>query len=145
MNSTQRHLYGLIVALTLIGLSLFFYRHHFLDVPFTDTENVNSWMIEANLHFVAEDNKPVKASFTVPYLPPNFAILDEYFVAQNYGITTSLNGYNRQVVWSLRRAATKPQSLYYRAVVRETDNAPPVLGKPPHNKIDLLDENQKLL
>lgn len=144
MNSTKRHLYGLIIALTVTGLSMFFYRHHVLDVPFTDTENVNSWMIEANLHFVAEDNKPVKASFTVPYLPPNFAILDEYFVAQNYGITTSLNGYNRQVVWSLRRASTQAQSLYYRAVVRETDNAPPVLGKPPHKKLDLLDDNQKI-
>ncbi len=144
MNATQRHLYGLIITLVIIGLSLFVYRHQVLDVPFTDSENVNSWMVEANLHFSAESNKPVKASFTVPYLPPNFAILDEYFVAQNYGITTSLNGYNRQVLWSLRRAAAKPQSLYYRAVVRETDNAPPVLDKPTHSKTVVLDENQKI-
>ncbi len=144
MTATQRHLYGLIIILLITGLSLFFYRHHVLDVPLTDTENVNSWMIEANLHFTSETNIPVKASFTIPYLPPNFTILDEYFVAQNYGITTSLNGYNRQVVWSLRRATAKSQSLYYRAIVRETDNAPPVLGKPPHNKIALLDDNQKI-
>ena len=144
MTSAQRHLYGLIIALIVIGLSLFFYRHHFLDVPLTDSEDVNSWMIEANLHFVADDNTPLKANFTIPYLPPNFAILDEYFVAQNYGITTSLNGYNRQVVWSLRRATSKLQSLYYRAIVRETDNAPSVLGKPPHIKVDLLDDNQKI-
>ncbi|MCX7090183.1 MAG: inactive transglutaminase family protein [Legionellales bacterium] len=144
MTATQRHLYGLITALLIIGLSLFFYRHQVLDVPFTDTENVNSWMIEANLHFTSEPNVPVKASFNIPYLPPNFTILDEYFVAQNYGITTSLNGYNRQVVWSLRRATAKSQSLYYRAIVRETDNGPPVLGKPPHSKVTLLDENQKI-
>jgi len=144
MTTTQRHLYGLITALVIIGLSLFFYRHNILDVPLTDTENVNSWMIEANLHFIADGNKPLKASFTVPYLPPNLAILDEYFVAQNYGITTALNGYNRQVVWSLRRPTTKPQSLYYRAIVRETDNAPYVLHKPPHNKIVILDDNQQI-
>lgn len=144
MTATQRHLYGLITALLVIGFSLFFYRHHVLDVPFTDTENINSWMIEANLHFIAEPNVPVKASFNIPYLPPNFTILDEYFVAQNYGITTSLNGYNREVVWSLRRATAKNQSLYYRAVVRETDNAPPALGKPPHIKPILLDENQNI-
>ncbi len=144
MNSTQKHIYSLITALIIIGLSLFFYRHHVLDVPLTDSENVNSWMIEANLHFIAENNKPLKASFTIPYLPPNFTILDEYFVAQNYGITTALNGYNRQVVWSLRRPTTKPQSLYYRAIVRETDNAPPVLTKPPHNKMMALDDNQKI-
>lgn len=144
MTATSKHLYGLIVTLLVIGLSLFFYRHHVLGVPLTDSENVNSWMIEANLHFIAENNKPVKASFTIPYLPPNLVILDEYFVAQNYGITTALNGYNRQVVWSLRRSTTKSQSLYYRAIVRETDNFNTSLTKPPHNKVILLDENKKL-
>lgn len=144
MTATHRHLYGLVATLFILGFSLFFYRHHVLDVPFTDTENVNSWMVEANLHFTAETNTPLKASFTIPYLPPNFTILDEYFVAQNYGITTSLNGYNRQVVWSLRRPTAKSQSLYYRAIVRETDNTPPVLGKPPRNQVALLDDNQKI-
>ncbi len=143
MTSSTRHLYGLLAALLVISLSVFFYRHHVLGVPLTDSESVNSWMIEANLHFVADNNKPVKANFTIPYLPPNLVILDEYFVAQNYGITTTLNGYNRQVVWSLRRSTTKLQSLYYRAIVRETDTNNPVLTKPPHSKMLLLDDNKK--
>ena len=87
MNSTNRHLYGLIITLFIIGFSFFCYRHFILEVPLTDSENVNSWMIEANLKFKGDKNVPVKASFTIPYMPPYFAILDEYFIAHNYGVT----------------------------------------------------------
>ncbi len=142
MSSSKRHLYGLIVTLFFVGMGLFFYRHLILDVPLTDTEKVNSWMIEANLRFVADRNVPVKASFTIPYMPPYVAILDEYFVAQNYGVTTNSNGYNRRAIWSLRRSAG-PQSLYYRAVLRETDNNDVYLSRPVKIKAALLEESQK--
>ena len=117
MKSTKRHLYGLIITLFVVGLSVFLYRHLVLDVPLTDNETVNSWMIEANLRFTAEHNMPVKASFTIPYMPPNFAILDEYFISHNYGVTTNLIGYNRRAIWALRRSKGS-QSLYYRAIFR---------------------------
>ena len=142
MNSTKRHLYGLIITLFVVGMSFFFYRHFMLDVPLTESETVNSWMIEANLRFTAEKNMPVKASFTIPYMPPYFAILDEYFVSHNYGVTTSLNGYTRRAVWSLRRS-TGPQSLYYRAIFRETDNNEAYLPKPHILKAPPLAENIK--
>ncbi|STX39989.1 inactive transglutaminase family protein [Legionella feeleii] len=142
MKSNKRHVYGLILTLFLVGIGLFFYRHLVLDVPLTDTETVNSWMVEANLRFTAERNTPVKASFTIPYMPPYFAILDEYFVSHNYGVTTNLNGYNRQTVWSLRRSSGA-QSLYYRAIFREIDNNESSLGKPPMVKAQPLLENQK--
>lgn len=142
MNSNRHHLYGLIIALFLIGVSVFCYRHFVLDVPLTANETVNSWMIEANLRFTAENNKPVKASFTIPYMPPYFAILDEYFISHNYGVTTTLNSYNRRAVWSLRRS-TGPQSLYYRAVFRETDNNEAYLPKPHTLKSPPLAENIK--
>ena len=140
MNSTKRHLYGLILTLFVVGMSIFFYRHFILDVPLTDNETVNSWMIEANLRFTAAHNAPVKASFTIPYMPPYFAILDEYFISQNYGVTTTLNGYNRRAVWSLRRSKGS-QSLYYRAIFRETDYNESFLSKPPHLKTIPLTEN----
>ena len=142
MNSTRRHLYGLIITLFVVGISVFFYRHFVFDVPLTDSENVNSWMIEANLRFTAEKNMPVKASFTIPYMPPYFAILDEYFISHNYGVTTGLNGNNRRAVWSLRRS-TGPQSLYYRAIFRETDNNEAYLSKPHLLKAPPLAENIK--
>jgi hypothetical protein len=142
MKSNKNHLYGLIITLFLIGMSLFFYRHLYLDVPLTDSENVNSWVIEANLRFIPERDVPIKASFTIPYMPPHFAILDEYFVAQNYGITTHLNGNNRRAVWSHRRSKG-PQSLYYRAIFRETDSNESYLVSPPKFKLIPLQDNQK--
>ncbi len=142
MKSTKRHLYGLIITLFIVGMGIFFYRHLILDVPLTDTETVNSWMIEANLRFVSERNMPVKASFTIPYMPPHFAILDEYFVAQHYGVTTNLNGNNRRTVWALRRS-NGPQSLYYRAIFHEMEGNDAYLAKPRPMKILSLEENKK--
>ncbi|OGV39244.1 MAG: hypothetical protein A3F46_06205 [Legionellales bacterium RIFCSPHIGHO2_12_FULL_42_9] len=141
MKSNKRHIYSLIITLFILGFGIFFYRYMVLDVPLTDTETVNSWMVEANLRFTADKNVPVKASFIIPYLPPYFAILDEYFVSHNYGVTTNLNGYNRQTVWSLRRG-NGSQSLYYRAIFRETDSNGAFLGRPPVLKRQILPENQ---
>ncbi len=142
MKSNKRHIYGLIFTLLMVGASIFFYRYLILDVPLRDTETVNSWMVEANLRFTADRNTPVKASFIIPYMPPYFAILDEYFVSHNYGVTTNLSGYNRQTVWTLRRSSGM-QSLYYRAIFRETDNNESPLGVPPLVKAQPLAENQK--
>ncbi|KTD17995.1 inactive transglutaminase family protein [Legionella jordanis] len=142
MKSNRHHVYGLILTLAIVGLGVFFYRYSVLDVPLTDTETVNSWMVEANLRFTAQRNTPVKASFSIPYMPPYFAILDEYFVSHNYGVTTNLSGYNRVTIWSLRRSSGV-QSLYYRAIFRETDNNDSSLVKPPPVKAPLLGEHEK--
>lgn len=144
MKSNTRHVYGLILTLFIIGMGLFSYRHFMLGVPLTDSETINSWMVEANLHFTTDHNTPIKASFVIPYMPPHFIILDEYFVGQNYGITTNLTGYNRHVVWSLRRSMGKPQSLYYRAIVRETESNDLDLPKPPRLQIRTLDETMQM-
>lgn len=142
MKSTKRHVYTLSIVLCLIGLGLFTYRYKVLDVPLTNNETINSWMIEANLRFTPEPHAPVKASFTIPYMPPYFAILDEYFISQNYGVTTNLNGYNRRAVWTLRRS-TGTQSLYYRAIFRGTDHREAYLKKPPRMKQQTLPDNQQ--
>lgn len=142
MKSQKRHVYGLIITLFLVGIAIFSYRHLILDVPLSDTENVTSWMIEANLRYIPEKNMPVKASFTIPYISPYFTILDEYFVSKNYGVSTTLAGYNRHVVWTLRRG-NGAQSLYYRAIFRETEHNEFYLPKPQKVKVDSLAENQK--
>lgn len=142
MKNNTRHVYGLIFTLFILGSAIFFYRHFVLDVPLTDTETINSWMVESNLRFVADPNTPIKASFNIPYLPPHFAILDEYFVSRNYGVTTNLNGDNRETVWSIRRAHG-PQSLYYRAIFRQADSNESILSAPPAIKSQPLDDSQK--
>ena len=142
MKSNTRHVYGLIITLFLLGLGLFLYRHLVLDVPLTDTETINSWTVESNLRFIADNNTPIKASFNIPYLPPHFAILDEYFVSRSYGVTTNLNGSNRETVWSIRRAHGA-QSLYYRAIFRQTDSNESALPKPTAIKSQSLNESQR--
>ncbi|GGI87159.1 inactive transglutaminase family protein [Legionella impletisoli] len=142
MTSNKRHLYGLIVVLFMVGFSIFFYRYAILGVPLTETEDINTWTVEANLKFIADKNVPVKASFTIPYMPPYYSILDEYFVSQNYGVTTNLVGNNRVAVWSLRRGSGG-QSLYYRAIFRESGMPDTPLSKPPVIKPQPLAENQK--
>lgn len=135
MNHRQRHVYLLIIALLVVGVSTLLYRHNVLSVPFKDKEMVNSWTVEASLRFHAERNKPIKANFFIPYMPLGFAILDEYFVSQNYGITTNLVGDNRQTVWSIRRAKGD-QTLYYRAIFRETNEYRSLLAKPGPVKVE---------
>lgn len=142
MKNNRRHVYGLILTLLVLGTGIFLYRHFVLDVPLTDTETINSWMVESNLRFVADPNTPIKASFNIPYLPPHFAILDEYFVSRNYGVTTNLNGDNRETVWSIRRAHGA-QSLYYRAIFRQTEGNESPLSAPSPVKTQPLEESQK--
>lgn len=141
MKNNSRHVYGLIFTLFFVGVAVFMYRHFVLDVPLTDTETVNSWMVESSLRFNAEKNTPIKASFNIPYLPPHFAILDEYFVSRNYGVITNLSGYNRQTVWSIRRAKG-PQSLYYRAIFRQSAHTESPLTAPPAVTLPPLSESQ---
>jgi hypothetical protein len=135
MKTPKKHLYLLIFFLMIIGSCIFAYRHFVMGVPLKDNDTVNTYTLEANLKFVAEKMHPIKASFSIPYLPPHFSILDEYFIAQNYGISTHLNGPNRQAVWTQRRGAG-PQSLYYRAILKANDPhsntksfKPPVIKK----------------
>jgi hypothetical protein len=142
MQKNKRHVYGLIAILFLIGITIFSYRHWVLDVPLNDTENVNSWMVEANLRFISDPHTPVKASFTIPYLTPYYTILDEYFVSHNYGVSTNLGEFNRNVVWTLRRSHGA-QSLYYRAILRETEKNEASLPKPQKLKVITLPDNQK--
>lgn len=117
----KTHLNFLILFLFFISLAIFCYRYFLLGVPLTAEEEVKSWTVEANLKFTPAANKPIKASFSIPNMPPHYAILDEYFVSYNYGVITSLEGANRETVWSKRRASGT-QSLYYRAIFRRTKN-----------------------
>lgn len=119
LRSSKQHLTFLITSLLLLGGSIFFYRYFSLGVPLTPMEVVDSWTIEASLKFNAQ-GKSVKADFIVPNMPPSYTVLDEYFVTHDYGVTTSDKSFNRETVWSIRRA-NGLQSLYYRGMYRKTD------------------------
>jgi hypothetical protein len=142
MIKNNKHIYFLILSLFLIGSVVFCYRHWVLDVPLKDTETVNSWVVEANLKFKVRGNAPIQAKFMIPYSPPNLAILDEYFISHHYGVNTNLEGLNRQIVWSLRRGHGL-QSLYYRAILKQTQTDDLKLPPPPLVKTAPVSENQQ--
>jgi hypothetical protein len=119
----KRHLYLLTLSLTLIGLSLFLYKVLVLGFPLTPHGISDIWNVEARITFVAH-NKPVKVSLFIPRPTRRFAIVNENFISQGYGITTATEDGNHQAVWSIRKSKGQ-QTIYYRAVVRRVSTKKP--------------------
>ncbi|MCA9473426.1 MAG: inactive transglutaminase family protein [Nitrospirales bacterium] len=115
----KRHLYILVLCLVSVGLGLFFFKVFVLHFPLTPQTQVELWIVEAHLTFFAKD-KPVKVSLALPRNTRRYAIVDENFISQGYGLTTVKDEDNRRATWSIRNANGK-QHLYYRATVRRVD------------------------
>ena len=102
-----------------LGLGLFAFKTVVLQFPLIPQTQVELWIVEAHLTFFAK-NKPVKASLALPRNTRRYAIVDENFISQGYGLTTVKDEDNRRATWSIRNANGK-QHLYYRATVRRVD------------------------
>ena len=132
----KRHLYLLVLCLSVLGLGLFFYKAVVLQFPLIPQTQAELWIVEVHLTFFAK-NKPVKASLALPRNTRRYAIVDENFISQGYGLTTVKDDQNRRATWSIRKANGK-QHLYYRATVRRVevddphrDVRPPEIIQPP--------------
>ena len=127
---SRRHLYFLALGLTIIGLGLFLYKALILSFPLTPHRVSDIWNLEARIVFAAH-NKPVKVSLLIPCPIQGLAIVNENFISQGYGITTTIEEGNLQAVWSKRKIKGQ-QTLYYRAVVRRISaKKPGSLLRPP--------------
>ena len=121
----KRHLYILALSLALIGLGLFAYKAIVLQFPLTSDTSALIWNLEVHATFTAK-KKPIKVGMYIPRNTSQYAILDENFISQGYGLaTTTPDEGNRRAIWSIRKAKGK-QSLYYRAIIRRmpTDHEP---------------------
>jgi len=124
------HLFFLTLCLTIIGLGLFLYKTFVLGFPLTPHRVSDIWNLEVRIAFVAR-NEPAKVSLLIPSPTQGFAITDENFISQSYGINTTTEGGNRQAVWSKRRIKGQ-QTMYYRAVVRRVNiKKPDSVLRPP--------------
>jgi hypothetical protein len=113
----MRHLYILALSLALIGFGLFTYKAVVLKFPLFPDTSALLWNLEVHASFTAQD-KPIKMGIYIPRNTSRYVILDENFISQGYGLsTTTPDEGNRRAVWSIRKASGK-QSLYYRAVIR---------------------------
>lgn len=114
------HIVMVSVVLSLLGLSLFFYKAYHLEFPLKPNKEAQSWYIEAKIAFTPSPDKPAQVSFFIPQNTSNYAIVDESFISQAYGQATKrdkLTG-NRMVTWS-KRQVKDHQVLFYRAVLYE--------------------------
>jgi len=124
------HLYVLACGLIFIGLGLFFYKALVLGFPLSPQKVSEVWNVEAHISFFAQ-NKPAKVSLFIPRTARRFAIVNENFISQGFGITTATEGGNRRAEWAIRKAKGK-QILYYRAEIRRIEtNEAGVAVKPP--------------
>lgn len=111
----NRHLYILAGALCFVGVGLFLYKVLFLELPLRPQEKVRNWVVEARLTFDAA-KAPVKVSLFIPRNERSYTILDQSFLSEGYGLTTSDDGDNKRALFSIREA-DGPQTIYYRFVV----------------------------
>lgn len=118
MDSTSKHLYGLIGVLVIVGIVFTLLARFSMGLPFSPAETQEVWTVEANLTFDAKEGKPIKAEMYIPDLQAGYQILRENFIAGQYGIAEEKLIYNRRAIYSTRRAEGQ-QSLYYRVSVRE--------------------------
>lgn len=107
------HVKLLALALTAFGLTLCWYKVTRLGLPLLPTEKAEVWTVEARIEFKARRNAPVKVQFFIPRQPAGYTVVDENFVASNYGLTTEDDGSRRSAQWAVRKV-TGYQVLYYR-------------------------------
>jgi hypothetical protein len=131
------HVKLLALGLTILGITLCYYKVTWLGLPLWPTKQAEVWTIEARIEFRAKKRKPVKVQFCIPHLPPGFTVVDEDFVSSNYGLTTQDYGPYRLAQWAVRQVSGD-QALYYRIqlapdakAVRTSDASPPVLAEAP--------------
>lgn len=110
---SKLHVRFLAAVLIAVGLALCYYKVEILGLPLLPTEQAEVWTVEARIEFKARRDTAVKVQFAIPRAPQGYTVLDENFVASDYGLTTDDNGLRRQARWAIRETHGW-QVLYYR-------------------------------
>lgn len=125
----RRHLYALVLTLTVLGAGMFLYKAIVMGFPLSPGSTADIWDVEIRVRFLAR-NQPVKVKLYIPRNTSRFAVVDESYVSRGYGLTTVREDGNRRAVWSIRRASGD-EVLYYRAVVQRAPGTSPVAPESP--------------
>jgi hypothetical protein len=143
----QRYVYVLAALLTVIGLSVFWYKWQVMGFPLRANQEKPVWTIESAIHF---DSGPgtIKAQLHVPTLTPGFRMLNENSVSRGYGFSLNYGSGGREAQWTIRRADGE-QTIYYRISVFEDDSVDeedtvppfpprPVINEPLNTAVEVL-------
>lgn len=137
----QRYVYVLAALLTVIGLSVFFYKWQVLGFPLSEDQETPVWTIESAINF---DSGPgsIKVQLHVPTLTPGFRMLNENSVSRGYGFSLNYGSGGREAQWAIRRADGE-QTIYYRISVYEDDSVDQSDTTPPFPPMPVIDEPLK--
>lgn len=105
---------GFALALTLVALTLMYFKVDKLGLPLQPDARSSVWTIDARVSFRADGK--VKARLTLPQRPAGFDVLDEDFVTGQFGMAEDIVDGQRYALFSTRRVRG-PQALYYRLAV----------------------------
>jgi hypothetical protein len=138
---TQRYVYVLAALLTVVGLSVFFYKWQGLGFPLSADQETPVWTIESAVHF---DSGPgsIKVQLLVPTLTPGFRMLNENSVSRGYGFSLNYGSGGREAQWAIRRADGE-QTIYYRISVYEDDSVDESDTTPPFPPMPVINEPMK--
>jgi hypothetical protein len=133
MKKTQLYLLALILATA--GIAGFYYKWKVLRFPVEPQSESEVWEVQARVEFSARSG-PNKVTLQIPHNPPGYSVIDENFVARNYGMNIERARGAREVQWQIRRASGT-QSLYYRATIYRDEHpiSDPIEPKPPEPRI----------
>jgi hypothetical protein len=119
------HAYVLAAVLGLIGVSVFVYKYVALGLPLTPEEATKTWQIETRIAFHATMG-PAKVTIPFPSDPGRYAVIDQNFVARDYGLFTQMQDSNQFVVFATRDAVGD-QTLYANFTVHRAPRASPLI------------------
>ncbi len=134
----QRYAYVLAALLTVIGLSVFFYKWQILGFPVTEGQETPVWTIESAISFNSGPGS-IKVQLHVPTLTPGFRMLNENSVSRRYGFSLNYGSGGRQAQWAIRRADGE-QKIYYRVSVYEDDRVDESDTTPPFPPMPVFNE-----
>ncbi len=118
------HIIALTLALTIIGLWLFWYKYSVLRYPLTPDSEYRSWYVETTLTASPKANEPVTIQMWLPSKSNNQLVsLDETFVSSGYGIQKKFDSKtgNRWVILT-KRNLKESESILYRTTLVELDS-----------------------
>ncbi|MDA0822443.1 MAG: UUP1 family membrane protein [Proteobacteria bacterium] len=135
MRSVQTTL--LVFVLMATGVGLMCLKVQQLGLPLLPGQIEPVWSVEAKIEFDAS-GKGAVVNFDIPDQLGGYILLEEYFVARNYGLNVETDKGDRRAEWSTRRARGK-QRLYYRTEIVPQASPEPEVEKGEKHRVPIVE------
>lgn len=113
MKNLQTTLF--VMLLCTVAGSVMWLKYSELGIPLLPGQMEPVWSIEAKID-VVPSKRGIIVNFDIPDKLDDYILLDEYFVARNYGLNIEKVAGDRRAEWSTRQARGK-QQLFYRVEI----------------------------